>query len=322
MIQTMRLTPDVTSRRRTSVRRAGALVAAAALLVAGCGNDSSAGSDTSGDAIDVIASFYPLQFVVQQVGGELVQVSNLTPAGTEPHDLELTPKDTAALQDARLVVYLAGFAPAVDEAVDSVAGGQAFDISEAARLDLSAGAGDEQAGDHDGVDPHFWLDPTRLADVADAVAERLAELNPEHAADFTTNAIKLRSELERLDAEFTAGLESCTDTHLVTSHTSFGYLAQRYGFEQLGISGLTPEEEPSPAQLAEVADFVSANDVTTIYYETLVDPAIAETVADETGATTAVLDPLEGLSDRSAGSNYFEVMRSNLTSLRSGQRCA
>lgn len=305
------------TRRSTAVMSA----CAALFLAAGCGDDSQSTAD--GPTVEVIASFYPLQFVVEQVGGELVQVTNLTPAGTEPHDLELTPKDTAALQDAELVVYLAGFAPAVDEAVDSVAGGQTFDVAESARLDLAAESdGHDSEGHDDGADPHFWLDPTRLADVADAVAERLGEVDPVHASEFTANATKLRSELEALDAEFTAGLASCTDQHLVTSHTAFGYLAQRYGLEQLGISGLTPEEEPSPAQLAEVADFVRANDVTTIYYETLVDPSIAETVAEETGASTAVLDPIEGLSDTSDGSNYFEVMRSNLKSLRSGQRCA
>ena len=322
------------------LRRTSTALSASALLLlaAGCGDDSDGGSGANGDAVSVVASFYPLQFVAEEVGGDLVDVANLTPAGTEPHDLELTPKDTASLQDAALVVYLDGFAPAVDEAIESVAGGQAFDVSGSARLDLDAteddhdpehddeeAAGAEEAGDehdHGGADPHFWLDPTRLADVADAVAERLAELDPEHAADFTANAAELRAELEALDAEFTTALEPCTDRHLVTSHTAFGYLADRYGFEQLGISGLTPEEEPSPAELAKVADFVKANDVTTIYYETLVDPAIAETVAAETGAATAVLDPIEGLSESSAGSNYCEVMRSNLQSLRSGQRCA
>ena len=315
-------------RRSTTVLSAAVSACALLLLAAGCGDD--AGEHTggaNGDALSVVASFYPLQFVAERVGGDLVDVANLTPAGTEPHDLELTPKDTASLQDAALVVYLDGFAPAVDEAIASVAGGQTFDVGDAARLDLDATdddhdhvEGDEH--DHGGADPHFWLDPTRLADVADAVAERLAELDPEHAAEFAANAVELRVELEALDAEFVAALESCDDRHLVTSHTAFGYLADRYGFEQLGISGLTPEEEPSPAELAQVADFVKANDVTTIYYETLVDPAIAETVAAETGAATAVLDPIEGLSDSSAGSNYFEVMRSNMQSLRSGQRCA
>lgn len=306
--------------------RPTAVVAAAALALglASC-SDGASGPATPQGVVGVVASFYPLQFVTEQVGGQFVSVTNLTPAGTEPHDLELTPKDTASVQDAELMVYLAGFAPAVDEAAASVADAAAFDVSAAARLELTADDHDaEHAGDghdHEGVDPHFWLDPLRLADVADAVAERLAQLDPTHASEFAANAATLRGELEALDAEFTAALTGCADTNLVTSHAAFGYLAVRYGFEQVGITGLTPEDEPSPATLAEIADFVRANSVTTIYYETLVDPAIAETLAAETGATAAVLDPLEGLSSASAGSNYFEVMRSNLANLRTGQRC-
>lgn len=348
-------------------RSAVAVTAVAALTLAACGGDddttsnSPAPSDSAGsgagETIGVVASFYPLQFVVGRVGGDRVDVTNLTPAGAEPHDLELTPQDTASLQDAGLVVYLAGFTPAVDDAVASVGATQAFDVAPAARLDLESGEdeheegeehadedhaeeeGDEHAGedeheegeehadeegddhDHGGVDPHFWLDPTRLADVADAVAVRLGELAPDHAADFTANAATLRGELEALDGEFEAGLASCASIDIVTSHTAFGYLAQRYGLTQVGIAGLSPEEEPSPARLGEVAEFVRDHDVSTIYYETLVDPAIAQTVADETGAATAVLDPIEGLTDQSAGTDYFGVMRSNLESLRAGQDC-
>jgi zinc transport system substrate-binding protein len=140
------------------------------------------------------------------------------------------------------------------------------------------------------------------------------------------NATALRSQLEQLDAEFQAGLDDCASTDLVTSHESFGYLAQRYGLSQIGITGLSPDEEPSPARLAEVTDFVNANDVRTIYFETLVDPSIAETVASETGASTAVLDPLEGLdidgTGDPAGGDYLAVMRANLETLRAGQGCS
>jgi zinc transport system substrate-binding protein len=222
--------------------------------------------------------------------------------------MELTPQGTASLQDADLVVYLAGFAPAVDDASAELAAEQLFDVTSAARLDLDA-------------DPHFWLDPTRLADVADAVAARLGELAPDAAADFTANAGMLRAELEELDAEFEAGLASCASTELVTSHTAFAYLADRYGMTQVGITGLSPEDEPSPAELAEITDFVEDHGVSTIYSEALVDPAIAETVAAETGASMAVLDPLEGLTDESPGSDYFEVMRANLEALQAGQDC-
>jgi zinc transport system substrate-binding protein len=354
-------------------------VSVSAVLLAGCGDDDSSGAPSSASAlnessVDVVASFYPLQFVAERVGGGLIGVENLTPAGVEPHDLELTPQDVASLEDSDLVVYLSGFSPALDDAVDGLSA--AFDVAPAARLDIegpedehhedehdeddhdedahddedgthdegdaeheaSGGDADDEAShgttadhddesgaddehDHGGVDPHFWLDPTRLADVADAVAARLAELDADHGSEYTANAAALRAELMTLDAEFEDGLAECASTDLVTSHTAFAYLAQRYGLTQMGISGLSPEEEPTPASLAEVTAFVRDHGVSTIYYETLVDPAIADTVAAETGASTAVLDPLEGLTEASAGSDYLEVMRSNLNSLRAGQGC-
>jgi zinc transport system substrate-binding protein len=271
--------------------------------------------------LDVVASFYPLQFVTEQVGGAAVAVRNLTPAGAEPHDLELTASDTASLQDADLVVFLHGFSPALDDGIGSV-GADAFDVSDAADLDLT-GSDDHADEPGDGLDPHFWLDPLRLADVGDAVALELTALLPDDADTFAQNAAALRERLEALDAEFSDGLADCANTDLVTSHQAFGYLAQRYRLTQVGISGLSPDEEPTPAQLAEVADFVAANDVTTIYYETLVDPGIAETVASETGATTAVLDPLEGLTADAidGGTDYVSVMGTNLAALRAGQGC-
>lgn len=344
-------TTTMNARRARRVLAAGALTA---VVLAGCGSDDSPGAtaEPSGVAtggadpgqLAVVAGFYPLQFVAERVGGDAVVVTNLTPAGAEPHDLELTGRDTAQLQDAELVVYLSGFSPALDEGVEVVGGDHGLDVASAARLDLD-GPEDEHATEHttahaaetatsheddddhdDGLDhadrdPHFWLDPTRLADVADAVAARLAELDPDRAGEFTQRASSLRGELEALDAELEAGLARCESTDVVTSHAAFGYLAQRYGLTQVGISGLSPEEEPSPARLAEVAEFATEHDVSTIYYETLVDPSVAEAVAAETGAEAAVLDPIEGLTDGSAGSDYFEVMRSNLQSLRNGQNC-
>jgi zinc transport system substrate-binding protein len=265
----------------------------------------------------VVASFYPLQYVTGRILGDRGSVANLTPPGAEPHDLELSPKDVAALSDARLVVYLAGFQPSVDSAVQAEARGAALNVADSARLTLQGRDGRGALGH----DPHFWLDPTRLADVADAVAARLVALDPGGAALFTANAAALRTDLAALDAELKAGLASCAIRSLVTSHEAFAYLAERYGLTQVGIAGLSPEAEPDAGTLATVTDFVRANKVTTIYYETLVSPDVARTVARSTGASTAVLDPIEGLGPASAGSDYRGVMRSNLATLRVGQQC-
>ena len=333
----------------------GAL-AATCLLLSACGSSESSGAspaagEGSSDGVRVVASFYPLQFVTERVAGDLAAVTNLTPPGAEPHDLELAASDVAALSDADLVVYESGLQAAVDDALES-SSTTSYDVSEVADLDLSyeeehaegeahvegeehaeeehaegeAHAEEEHAEgeehEHEGADPHFWLDPLRLAAVGDAVADQLAEADPDHAEDYADGAASLRTDLEALDAEMEQGLASCTSTDIVTSHEAFGYLAQRYGLTQVGISGLSPDDEPTPARLAEVADFVTENQVGTIYFETLVSPDVAETVAAETGAATAVLDPIEGLTDESAGSDYLEVMRANLAALQEGQGCA
>jgi zinc transport system substrate-binding protein len=171
------------------------------------------------------------------------------------------------------------------------------------------------------LDPHFWLDPTRLARAADAVAGRLSILAPADAATFAANAARLRQELTGLDGELRAGLASCRIRTIVTGHDAFGYLAQRYGLNAVAVTGLSPETEPKPADLAEIARFVSANGIRTIYAETLVSPAVAQAVARATGADLAILDPVEGNTTASRGTDYLAVMRANLVTLRRGQDC-
>lgn len=281
---------------------------------------SAGASIATGTPTKVVVSFYPLQWAVERVGGPAVSVSNLTKPGAEPHDLELTPQEVTSVADAGLVVYLGGFQPAVDKAVTSTnATAKALDVASAARLDLTVK--DEEDETKTVTDPHFWLDPTRLADVVDAIAQRLETVDPADAAIFRANATATRADLVALDKEFAAGLANCANKNLVTSHEAFGYLSQRYGLTQVGISGLSPEQEPTPRTLAEVSDFVTKNKVTTIYYETLVPADIAKTVAESTGAKTAVLDPIEGLSDSSAAKDYLGIMRADLATLKAGQPC-
>ncbi|MGY1687217.1 metal ABC transporter substrate-binding protein [Geodermatophilus sp. SYSU D00867] len=316
----------------TTTRALAATTAAATvLLLAACG---SSGEDeaAAADGVSVQAAFYPLQWAAERVGGDRVDVESLTPPGAEPHDLELTPQDVASLTEADLVVYLAGFQPGLDDAV-AEAGDAAWDAGEAADLSLTAeehdheGESEAEHAEHAGeegeaVDPHFWLDPTRLADVGDALADRLAEVDPDGADTYRENAAALRTDLEALDAEMEQGLADCAVTTLVTAHDAFGYLGERYGLDVVGVSGLSPSTEPSPAQLAEISTLVRERGVTTVYTETLVDPAVAETVAEEAGVRTAVLDPIEGLTDESAGEDYLAVMRADLATLQEGQGCA
>lgn len=329
------------------LRRRAALAALPVLalpaVLAGCSTDDGGDDGT----LEVLASFYPLQYVAEQVGGDLVSVSNLTPPAAEPHDLEVSPAQVREIGTADLVVYSSGFQTAVDEAVETQSPEHVVDTSDVVTLEEHPGTptdedaaadqdhADEHADEHaegDGhdhaaegaSDPHFWLDPTRVIDVGHAVAASLGEADPEHAAQFAENARTLEKSLKDLDADFAAGLEECASRTLVTSHEAFGYLAERYDLEQVGIVGLDPESEPSPARLREVGAIVEENDVSTIFTETLTSPKVAETLANDIGVTTAVLDPLEGLSKDAAeaGDDYVSVMQDNLAALTEGLQCS
>jgi zinc transport system substrate-binding protein len=307
-----------------------ALACAGAIALPGCAPAGGSEPAAAGSRIDLVAAFYPLEWLGRQVAGDRATVTSLTPPAAEPHEYELTPGDVAATARADLVVYLPTLQPSVDAAVDQQAGDHAFDAGAAADLDLvySPDHGDEHAGEDDDhgdgavTDPHFWHDPMRMAAVGDALAQRLGQVDPAGAATYTANAAALRQQLDALDTEFRTGLAGCASRDIVTSHSAFGYLAEAFGLHQVGISGLAPDEEPAPGALTSATAFVREHGVSTIYVETLVSPAISETVARETGAQTRQLDPIEGLTDASQGEDYLQLMRANLASLRAGQQCS
>lgn len=315
--------PRLTRARSRHLVGLAAVTLLGVTALAGCSGSSAARAAAgSGGPIDVVASFYPIEFAVEQVGGSHVHVTSLTKPGAEPHDVELTPKDVATITDTTLVVYAAGFQPAVDVAVSQQASDRAFDVAPTANLDLLAPAEGGEKTAPGAKDPHFWLDPERYEAVTKAIGARLAEVDPAHAADYAKNTTAFVARLVALDTAFAAGTKTCATTDLVTSHAAFGYLSERYGFTQVPISGLDPDVEPSAADLTRIADFVKAHKVTTIYAETLMEPKFAQTVADSTGASIATLDPIEGLTDKSAGRDYLQVMRSNLATLQKGQGCS
>ncbi len=302
-----------------------ALALMAVGLLAACGGSAtpSDGSTSPSTGPTIVAAFYPLAYAAEQVAGPDATIINLTPPGAEAHDLELTAQQVAQIADADLVLYIPGFQPAVDEAVEQQAGDRALNVTEAIELLPAEEHGDEHAGEEDHAaldgDPHVWLNPLNMATIGGEIAARLSS-NSSIAATAEKGASDLRASMEALNAEWAAGTAACTIRDLVVSHEAFGYLAAAYGFTQVGIAGLSPEAEPSPARLAEVAKFVKDNGITTIYYETLVDPKVAQTVAAETGAATAVLDPLEGLPEGYVG-DYVTVMKDNLAQVRAGQGC-
>jgi zinc transport system substrate-binding protein len=276
---------------------------AVALLVAGCGAPSGAKGKTP-----VVAAFYPLAFAAEQVGGARVDVHNLTPPGAEPHDIELTPGDVGRLQQADVVLYLShGFQPAVEQAVAS-ARGKRVDVL--AGIGLRRGVGDE-AGKSD---PHVWLDPVLFAQIVRRIGGVLGE---------RARAGSLAHRVLALDREYRRGLAHCARREFVTSHAAFGYLAARYQLHQIPITGIDPESEPSPQRLRNLIRLVRREHVTTVFFERLVSPRLAETVARDAGAKAAVLDPIEGLtpSEQEHGETYLSLMRQNLQQLRSALGC-
>lgn len=291
------------------------LVAAVAALAVGCRGD---GGSADEGRLQVVAAFYPLAYAAERIGGDAALVRNLTPPGAEPHDVELSARDVERIREADVVLYLGGgFQPAVERAARD---------SDAGVVDLLAGLplrrptaedeheGEEHGGEGEEVDPHVWLDPTLYGRIAARIGEALGRRGP---------AEELATELGHLDSEYREGLGACKRRELVTSHAAFGYLAARYDLEQIAISGLSPEAEPTPRELEHIVEEVRDAGATTVFFETLVSPRVAETVARETGTRTAVLDPVEGLAEQEAeaGATYFTVMRANLATLRRALGC-
>ena len=335
---------------------AAACAAATALALSACSSTASSGDSSSKDgSLTVMASFYPLKYLAEKIGGEHVSVTSLTPDGAEPHDLELSPKMVDSLSSADAVIYLAGFQSAVDEAIEQQAPKTVIDVSSAAEL-VEAGSdanhpaeeeeatdetqsGETEAHDHDheghdheghdhaghdhhhdmSADPHFWLDPIRMAKAATLVGDKLAEADSAHADTYKANAKALAEELTTLGDTLVTKTSKCQVKTFVTAHTAFGYLADRTGLTQVGISGLDPESSPSPARLAEIGQIAKEQGVTTIFTEALIDPKVAQTLADDLGITTAVLDPIESQTD--ASKDYAAVMQANIDALTKANNC-
>ncbi|MEU9518556.1 zinc ABC transporter substrate-binding protein [Streptomyces sp. NPDC048224] len=314
------------ARRR---RISGIAVTAATALSLGtlsaCSTDGAGAGNT--DKFDVVASFYPMQYLAERIGGEHVNVTTLTEPGQEPHDLELSARQTARMGEADAVLYLKSLQPAVDEAVAQSDAKTKIDAASLTTLEDHGDVehdhgGEEHAeeehseeGEH-GLDPHVWLDPVKYAEIAEGVAKAFEKADPDHAADYRKNAEALAKKLGGLDTAFKDGLAKTGTKVFFTNHAAFGYLAERYGLTQEAINGLDPESEPSPARIKQLQQEARADGVTTVFYETLVSGKTAKTLAKDAGLKTDVLDPLEGITDQSRGDDYVSVMEANLKALR------
>ncbi|MGW0784785.1 metal ABC transporter substrate-binding protein [Streptomyces sp. NPDC002913] len=302
-------------------------VALGLTALSACSSSDAAESGSDGK-LDVVASFYPMQFLAEEIGGSHVSVTSLTKPGVEPHDLELSPRQIGGLSDADYILYLKNVQPAVDDAVAQAGVENTVDAASLTTLeshgsevghDHGAEEGEEHEeheGEEAGLDPHIWLDPVKYAEVAEGVGKSLEKADPDNAADYRKNTETLVAELNKLDKAYESGLKNTATKTFITTHSAFGYLAERYGLTQEGIAGIDPEAEPSPARIDEIHHVAEESKATTVFFETLASDKTAKTLAKDLGLKTGVLDPLEGITGKSAGADYIEVMESNLTALQ------
>jgi zinc transport system substrate-binding protein len=284
------------------------------LILSAC--STSAPSD---EKVTVSTSFYPIQFLVDQVANHQVNLETLVPSGFEPHDYELTPQDVGTISTSQLLVVNGLVEPWFANVQNNL------EDSEVKILNLTQSIALLNSPDAaEGLkDPHVWLSPILMSQMADLVKAKLIEVDPTHSTVYEANTLTFKEKLNQLDQEFKDGLATCEQKNFVTSHAAFGYLAQQYGLTQVPISGLSPDEEPSASELKDMVDFVRENKITTIFFESLVNPDLSQTIAHEVGAETKVLNPIEGLTDEqaAAGEDYFSLMRSNLAELRYALSC-
>lgn len=282
------------------------------------------------ERLQVSASYYPLYEFTRHVGGDHVQVTNMTPAGAEPHDYEPAARDLADAGRAKLFVYNGGtFEPWTAKFVQtykgiSVRAGEYISLKQSLHADYDEDiARKEDDQDKISADPHFWLDPVLARQVINNIRDGLTKADPAHAGEYTRNASTYNKQLIQLDQEFREGLKQCQQRTIVVSHESMAYLAARYNLTVEAVAGLSPESEPSAARLAELAQLVKAKGIKYVFFESLVSPRLADTIAKETGAETLALDPIEGLTDEAGqtGKNYLSIQRENLGNLRRALAC-
>ncbi|QQR54626.1 zinc ABC transporter substrate-binding protein [Candidatus Peregrinibacteria bacterium] len=273
------------------------------------------------EKIDVVATFYPLAYFAQRVGGMHANVNNLVPTGGEPHDFEPSPRQIVEVTEADMALYLGeGFEPWMQDLESELEAKGVVALAVNQKLPLVEGKGEHEEGIYD---PHTWLDPLLAQEIVTLIAKGFIQADPENETVYLANAEALLRELQALHQTYQSVLHTCTENTILTSHNAFTYLAERYDIQTLSVAGLSPEEEPSADRLAQLADFAKAEQSKYIFFETLATPDVAKTLADEASLTPLLFNPIEGLTleEAAAGENYFTLMQSNLSNLKLALIC-
>jgi zinc transport system substrate-binding protein len=277
---------------------------------------------TQSTKIMVVTSFYPLYDFAKNVAGDHVEVINITPAGAEPHDYEPTPQDIAKIYKAKLFIFNGNGIDSWGDKIQSDVKNKGVEVLKISDHLESLKKNAPEKGKSNPYDPHFWLDPINATKETDLIADALIRID-DHQTEYNQNRNNFKKRLADLDQEYTAALTHCRLREIVVSHNAFNYLSNRYNLTTLYISGLTPDEEPLPYRMAEIVTLVKQKNIKYIFFETLVSPKLAETIASEVGAKTLVLNPIEGLTAQeiAQGKNYISVMKDNLSNLRIALQC-
>ncbi len=300
-------------------------LSAAMLLPVGCTSKDDQSSSGEGK-LSVYTSFYAMSDFAGKIGGEKIKLVNLVPAGAEPHDWEPTTTDIAGLENADVFIYSgAGFEHWVDSVLASLGNDELVVVEASKDVELLSGEEHDhdeneahEEHDHGEYDPHVWLSPINAKVQMQAIEGALSKADPENEQYYKDNLEKYLAQLDELDKEFSDTLSKLAKKDVIVAHQAFGYLCHEYGLNQVAIEGLSPDSEPTPARMAEIIDFAKEYDIKVIFFEELVDPKVAKTIANQLeGATTMVLNPLEGLTSEQlkSGEDYFSIMRKNLSAL-------
>src|SRR3989344_142377 len=274
----------------------------------------------SDSQLRVVTSFYPLYFFAEWIGGDLTHITNIIPVGIEPHDYELTGQDMATIEKSKLVILNGGRLESWGEKIK-----QNIDLHKTLIITVGEGLATQYfvEDEKNRIDPHVWLAPALAKQMVNKIAIGFAEANPTNAGYYAARAATLDLALDSLDQEYQQGLANCVRRDFITSHNAFGYLAAAYNLNQIPIAGLSPETEPSPRQLAEVARLAKQTGAKIIFFESLASPKLSQAIASEIGAQIMVLNPIEGLTESEivAGRNYLTEMRQNLINLKIALQC-
>jgi zinc transport system substrate-binding protein len=271
--------------------------------------------------LSVTASYYPLYDFARNIGGDKVAVTDITPAGSEPHDYEPTPQQLVATQKSAVFIYNGA---SMEQWVNKFLPDYSHTIVKASNsINLKQGIAEDGAPQPGTTDPHFWLDPVLAQQIVQNILAGFTKADPANASYYTSNAKAYSSKLAALDTQYKNGLATCKQHTIITSHAAFNYLASRYNLNVVSIAGITPDAEPSAAKLAELSNLVRTNHIGYVFFESLASSKLADTIAAETGAKTAVFDPIEGLTEsaQQQGKNYISVQQQNLQNLRTALEC-